>query len=160
MMTKKRSNSYEVSTESNLLAEEPTVYYSAPRSLPISHLTPLQKMEIVKGGISKNYLERLKKEAGLDYNSLADVLSVTRATLINKKGEYKFNNAVSERILTLADLYSYGYEIFESKPMFNKWMFAPNQALGGKLPFELIDNQYGREEVKNIIGRIAYGVYS
>jgi len=39
-------------------------------------------------------------------------------------------------------------------------MFKPNQALGGKTPFELIDNQFGREEVKNVIGRIDYGVYS
>lgn len=159
-MKKEKSKEYQISTEENLLAEEPTAYYVAPKTLPISHLTPIQKMEIIKGGISKRYLEHLKKETELDYNSLADVLSVTRATLINKKGEYKFNDAVSERILSLADLYSFGYEIFGSKAMFNKWMFATNQALGGKLPFELIDNQYGREEVRNLIGRIAYGVYS
>ena len=29
-----------------------------------------------------------------------------------------------------------------------------------KLPYEFIDNQFGREEVKNLIGRIDYGVYS
>lgn len=39
-------------------------------------------------------------------------------------------------------------------------MFVPNQALGGLAPFDIIDNYYGREEVRSLIGRIAYGVYS
>jgi len=72
----------------------------------------------------------------------------------------KFNAALSERIISLADIYSYGYEVFEDEDRFNKWMFRPNKALGGKLPYEFIDNQFGREEIKNIIGRIDYGVYS
>jgi uncharacterized protein (DUF2384 family) len=39
-------------------------------------------------------------------------------------------------------------------------MAKPNKALGGQAPYDLIDNQFGREEVKNLIGRIDYGVYS
>jgi uncharacterized protein (DUF2384 family) len=39
-------------------------------------------------------------------------------------------------------------------------MVAPNKALGGKAPFDIINSQFGREEVKNILGRIEYGVYS
>jgi putative toxin-antitoxin system antitoxin component (TIGR02293 family) len=57
-------------------------------------------------------------------------------------------------------LYAFGYEVFEDKEHFNQWMFQPSMALAGKKPYDLIDNQFGREEVKNIIGRIAYGVYS
>lgn len=141
-------------------AEEPTVYYVANKPTPLSVLTSFEKMEIIKKGISKRYLESFKKATSLDYHTLADALSVTRATLINKKGEQKFNDQVSERIISIADLYSYGYEVFEDKDRFNKWMFAPNQALGGEVPFHFVSNQYGREEVKSLIGRIAYGVYS
>ena len=39
-------------------------------------------------------------------------------------------------------------------------MDNPNTALGGVKPIEVIDNQFGREEVKHIIGRIDHGVYS
>jgi putative toxin-antitoxin system antitoxin component (TIGR02293 family) len=49
---------------------------------------------------------------------------------------------------------------FEDKEKFNRWMVAPNKALGGKAPFDIINSQFGREEVKNILGRIEYGVYS
>lgn len=142
------------------VVNEPMMYYSGNAAIPLYDLTSIQKMEIIKRGISKNYLENFKKATSLDYDSLAGALSVTRATLINKKGEQKFSDQISERIVSLADLYSFGYEVFENKENFNKWMFIPNQALGGTAPFDIVDNYYGRAEVRDVIGRIAYGVYS
>jgi putative toxin-antitoxin system antitoxin component (TIGR02293 family) len=67
---------------------------------------------------------------------------------------------ISEKIIGVADIYSYGYEVFEDEARFNDWIFQSNKALGGLSPYELLDNQYGREEVRNVIGRIDYGVYS
>ena len=125
-----------------------------------SHMTPIEKMERLSVGISKKELETLKTRTELDYEKLAKLLSVTRATLINKPSSEKFNSALSERILGLADIYSYGYDVFEDEYKFNQWMFKQNRALGGKTPYEVCNNQFGREEVKNIIGRIDYGVYS
>jgi putative toxin-antitoxin system antitoxin component (TIGR02293 family) len=127
---------------------------------PESQMTAIEKMDLVRVGVTKSALEKLKSIAALDYDQLARILSVARATLINKKGAAKFNNALSEKIVGLADIYSYGYEVFEAEDRFNQWMFRPNQALNGQTPFDLIDNQYGREEVKDLIGRIDYGVYS
>lgn len=127
---------------------------------PENQMTSIEKMNIVQSGLSKKDLENLKAKTKLDYGKLATALSVTRATLINKKKQQKFSTVLSERIMSLADIYSYGYEVFEDEDRFNQWMFRPNQALNGRFPYELIDNQFGREEVKDIIGRIAYGVYS
>ena len=140
--------------------EAPTMYLTAGRQLPLSGMTPLQKMQISKNGVSKNYLEQFKKTTALDYDDLAGALAVTRATLINKKGNEKFNGPLSERIVSLADLYAYGYEVFEDTEAFNQWMQASNQALGGLTPLSITDSLYGREEIKSLIGRIAYGVYS
>ena len=123
-------------------------------------MTAVEKMEMVREGVSKKSLEALKSKTNLDYDKLSTILTTTRATLINKKGSEHFSPALSERIVSIADLYSYGFEVFEDETRFNKWIFNPNQALGGKQPFELLDNQFGREEVKNVIGRIEYGVYS
>lgn len=125
-----------------------------------SQMTPIEKMAMLSVGISKKELETLKTRTELDYEKLAKLLSVTRATLINKTSSEKFSSTLSERILGLADIYSYGYEVFEDEDKFNQWMFKQNRALGEKSPYEVCDNQFGREEVKNIIGRIDYGVYS
>lgn len=127
---------------------------------PESQMTSIEKMEVTRQGISKKALEELKEKAGFDYDQLSEVLQVARTTLLNKKGAEKFPLSLSEKIMSLADLYSFGYEVFGDRNAFNSWIFQPLPALGGQAPYALLDNQFGREEVKNIIGRIAYGVYS
>ena len=127
---------------------------------PENQMTSFEKIGMIREGISKKDLENLKEKAGFDYNQLSKVLSVARATLINKKGNDKFDISLSEKIVSVADIYSYGFEVFEDENKFNDWIFRANKALGGQSPFNLLDSQYGREEIKNLIGRIDYGVYS
>jgi putative toxin-antitoxin system antitoxin component (TIGR02293 family) len=136
------------------------VILSESSEKPENQLSAFEKMHIVREGVSKKDLELLKSKADLDYTMLAKALSVTRATLINKKRSEKFGAGLSEKIVGMADLYSYGFEVFEDKDRFNEWMSKPNKALNGQIPYDLIDNQFGREEVKNLIGRIDYGIYS
>lgn len=130
------------------------------RVIPIHQWSSYQKIETIKEGISKEELENLKEQTGIDYNVLAKVLAVTKATLHNKKGKARFDAFVSERILLLADIYSYGYTVFGDRDKFNRWMKTPNRALGHQSPLDLTETVYGMEEVKNLIGRIDYGVYS
>lgn len=127
---------------------------------PESKMTAIEKMNISKSGVTKKDLVGLKEKSSLDYDKLAKTLSVTRATLINKKLTEKFNPSLSERIIGLAEIYSYGFEVFEDKAQFNSWINSPNKALAGKTPYDLLDSQFGREELMSIIGRIEYGVYS
>jgi putative toxin-antitoxin system antitoxin component (TIGR02293 family) len=128
--------------------------------IPVYRWSSFEKIDAVKSGVSKEELENLKMGAELDYDTLARVLNIAKATLHNKKGKEKFDITVSERIFHLADLYSYGYEVFEDRERFNKWMKQENRALGGISPLGLMDTLYGLEEVKRLIGRIEYGVYS
>lgn len=128
--------------------------------IPVYKWSSYDKIDAIKNGISKEELEALKDQSGLDYEALAIVLNVTKATLHNKKGKAKFDQYISERIFLLADIYSYGYEVFGDREKFNRWMKKPNTALGGVTPVSLIDTLYGIEEIKHLIGRIAYGIYS
>jgi len=123
-------------------------------------MTSLEKFALAKTGVTKKTLEAIKEKAGLDYDTLASGLGTARATLINTKGNTKFSPSLSEKIVGLADIFAYGYRVFEEEERFNQWMFKPNKALGGVMPFDLVSNQFGREEVRNLIGRIEYGVYS
>jgi putative toxin-antitoxin system antitoxin component (TIGR02293 family) len=124
------------------------------------HLTPMDKMNMSKEGVTKKDFEAIKERLRLDYDSMATILSVTRATLLSKKGDEKFNTPLSERIIDVNDIYSYGIEVFEDEDRLQEWIHRPNKALGGKTPIDIMDSQFGREEVRNLIGRIAYGVYS
>lgn len=136
------------------------VMFPAHTTKSQNQMTSFEKIDLIRHGISKADFERFKQRSGLDYDQMAATLSVARATLINKKGAEKFSQSLSEKIVSLADIYSYGYEVFEDVDRFNAWIFKPNRALGGLAPYNLLDNQYGREEVRDLIGRIDYGVYS
>ncbi|HEU4901656.1 MAG TPA: antitoxin Xre/MbcA/ParS toxin-binding domain-containing protein [Flavisolibacter sp.] len=128
--------------------------------IPVYQWNSFEKIDAIKEGVSKEELENLKNGAELDYDTLAKLLNVTKATLHSKKGKAKFDQYISERIFLIADLYSYGYEVFGNRQKFNSWMKHENRALGGITPLSLIDTLYGIEEVRHLIGRIEYGVYS
>jgi putative toxin-antitoxin system antitoxin component (TIGR02293 family) len=137
-----------------------------PRTIPkpggpfnFESLTSQYKIGIIKNGITKTQLEAIKSETDFDYHTLSNLLAVSRTTLIKKKGEDKFDQPTSERIMLLAELLSYGREVFESKDRFNTWLKEPSHAMSGKTPLELLDTLYGIEEVKKELGRIEYGVY-
>ncbi len=164
-MSKKYNNSND--TEPTIAAESVAFALESPYAIlkvasirPENHLSAFEKMKAAKDGISKKDLESLKSKTGMDYTSLANALSVTRATLINKKKNEKFGLSLSEKILDIADLYAFGFEVFEDESAFREWMNSPIRALNYQRPLDLIDNQFGREEIRNIIGRISYGVYS
>jgi putative toxin-antitoxin system antitoxin component (TIGR02293 family) len=117
------------------------------------------KITIIKKGISKKELETVKEESDLDYDTLSNILSVSKAKLHSKKGADKFDQNTSERIMLLADVVAYGQSVFEDKDSFNEWLKTTNKAFGDKAPVELMDTIYGIDEVKKEIGRIEYGVF-
>lgn len=138
----------------------PLTKVSKAKVVPLHQWNSFDKIDAIREGVSKEELENLKNGAELDYDTLAKILDVAKATLHNKKGKARFDKYVSERVFLLADLYSFGYEVFGNREKFNRWMKSEARALGGVTPLTLIDTLYGMEEVKHLIGRIAYGVIS
>ena len=119
-----------------------------------------EKIQVAEEGISKAEFEEIKAETGLDYETLAHILTVTKATLHNKKGNEKFNAVVSERLVLLADIYAYGIEVFGEKERLNRWLVSEIRALGFKRPIDRLNTTMGMQEVKQIMGRIAHGIVS
>lgn len=122
-------------------------------------LSASDKILLIRGGLSKNQLEDIKLSANLDYDTLTSILSVSRAKLLNKKGAEKFDHLTSERIMLLAELISFGQEVFGDKNLFNRWIRKKSVAFGDKAPLELMDTVYGIEEVKKELGRIEHGIF-
>src|SRR2546430_11431204 len=77
-------------------------------TLQFDVLSSQYKIGIVKNGISKKQLEAIKSETDLNYGTLSNLLSISRTTLINKKGDARFDPSTSERIMHLAEILCYG----------------------------------------------------
>lgn len=118
------------------------------------------KMELIgriREGVKKSdwkqliqYTDSTEKE--FEHILPASISSMQKKTVYGKE--------TSERIYELARLFGLGYEVFDSKEDFKKWLITPSRTLGGKIPFELLDSSFGFEMVENEIVRIQYNVYS
>lgn len=121
---------------------------------------PGYKMELIgriREGVKKTdwkqliqYTESTEKE--FEHILPASISSMQKKTVYNKE--------TSERIYELARLFGLGYDVFDSKEDFKKWLMTPSRTLGNRIPFELLDSSFGFEMVENEIVRIQHNVYS
>lgn len=115
-------------------------------------------MQVVEQGLTKASLLALKEAAGLSWQQLADILHVTVRTLQRYKPNQTLPTSLSERLLRLADVYAKGYEVFEDRMMFQRWMEEPVPALGNVVPLSLLPSLYGMDTIMKELGRIEHGI--
>lgn len=118
------------------------------------------KMELIgriREGVKKSDWKQLIQYTGSTEKEFEHILPASISSM-QKKTVY--GKETSERIYELARLFGLGYEVFDSKDDFKKWLITPAKTLGNKIPFELLDSSFGFEMVENEIVRIQYNVYS
>jgi len=118
------------------------------------------KMELIgriREGVKKTDWKQLIHFTGSTEKEFEHILPASISSM-QKKSVY--GKETSERIYELARLFGMGYEVFDSKEDFKKWLMTPSRTLGNKIPFELLDSSFGFEMVENEIIRIQYNVYS
>ncbi len=121
---------------------------------------PAYKMELIgriREGVKKTDWKQLiqfteSTEKEFEHILPASISSMQKKTVYSKE--------TSERIYELASLFGLGYEVFDSKDDFKRWLMTPSKTLGNKIPFDLLDSSFGFEMVENEIVRIQYNVYS
>ena len=68
--------------------------------------------------------------------------------------------AESDRTVRMARVYANAVEMIGDQEKAIGWLSTPNRALGGEMPLDQLDTDTGARMVEDILGRIAYGVYS
>ena len=122
--------------------------------------SPGYKMELIdriREGVKKTDWKQLIHYTGSTEKEFEHILPASISSM-QKKTVY--GKETSGRIYELARLFGLGYEVFDSKEDFKKWLMTPSKTLGNKIPFELLDSSFGFEMVENEIIRIQYNVYS
>lgn len=117
----------------------------------------MELIERIRDGVKKTDWKQLLLYTGSTEKEFEHILPASISSM-QKKTVY--GKETSERIYALAGLFGMGYEVFDSKEDFKKWLMTPSRNLGDKIPFELLDSSLGFELVENEIVRIQYNVYS
>jgi len=122
---------------------------------------PFDFIQIANKGIDAAVLKNFRNYFDLSRTTIAQMLNVSEPTLYRwTKANKSLDRNFSVKLFEIADLFLYGIEVFEDKDNFFKWLKLPNTALGGLEPQELIEIPGGVSKVKDVLGRIEYGVYS
>ena len=99
--------------------------------------------------------------AELGSTALSRKLRIPQRTLTRRLSHRsRLTAAESDRTVRLARVYASAVEMIGDEHKAVEWLQTPNRALGGERPLEKLDTDIGAREVEDILGRIAYGVYS
>ncbi|MDA3951269.1 MAG: DUF2384 domain-containing protein [Spirochaeta sp.] len=116
--------------------------------------------ELGKIGIPKRSLLYLVGSINVPMRVISQILHVTERTIQRKKDQDRLNEAVSEQIIQIAEVYSRGSEVFDSAEDFQSWVNTGNRALGNRKPIELLSSRYGAQMVLDELGRIEHGIFA
>lgn len=117
-------------------------------------------IETIKTGFVIEELEILRASLDLPMDRLVPILGISKATLHRRKATGRLDPAESERVLRFARLMGKAIEVLETEKNARSWLSSPQVGLGGAVPLEYAGTEVGAREVEDLLGRIAYGVYS
>lgn len=119
---------------------------------------PAARYKKATEGISKSDFLVIVANTGLNLTEFSSLLPASKRTIEKAKNRDLLSPAVSDRVLQIASLYRYGNQVLSSS--FKEWLNTPLISLGGKKPFEFINNDTGISMINDLLGRIEHGVYS
>jgi putative toxin-antitoxin system antitoxin component (TIGR02293 family) len=117
--------------------------------------------EIIRKGLPATSLTLLAGHLEVGNSVLSQKLGIPQRTLTRRLSQRsRLTAAESDRTVRLARVYSNAVEMIGDEEKAVAWLQTPNRALGGQRPLDQLDTDVGAREVEDLLGRIAYGVYS
>jgi len=129
------------------------------RVLPVTPLSPLDWVSVIRRGISSSAVDSLTKFTHLSQAELSTALGIPERTLARRKREGKLNSEESAKLVRLARVIERAEEVFEDFDAAIDWLKSTNTSLAGSTPLSLLDTDIGAESVMDTLGRIAHGIF-
>lgn len=126
----------------------------------VKNLGPSALIKVLEAGLPVYELDELRAHLDLPMDKLAPMLCISKATLHRRKAAGRLDVAESDRVVRFARLLGKAASVMESIENGRRWLAAPQVGLGGAVPLEYAQTEFGAREVENLLGCIEYGVYS
>jgi putative toxin-antitoxin system antitoxin component (TIGR02293 family) len=123
--------------------------------------SPIDFINIANEGVNVSAISNFSRHFNLSKEFVAQILDISSPTLYRwTKANKSLERNFSVKLFDIIDLFLYGEEVFGDRDKFFKWLKLPNEALGGNEPLTLMEIPGCLSLVRDILGRIEYGVYS
>jgi len=117
--------------------------------------------KLVRQGLPATSVTVLAEKLDLGSTVLSRKLGIPLRTMTRRLSHgSRLTAAESDRTVRLARVYAGAVEMIGDEEKAAEWLQTPNRALGGERPLDQLDTDMGARMVDDILGRIAYGVYS
>jgi putative toxin-antitoxin system antitoxin component (TIGR02293 family) len=117
--------------------------------------------ELVRKGLPATSFRVLAERLEIANSVLSEKLGIPQRTLTRRLSlRTRLTSAESDRMVRLARVFATAVELIGGEEKAAEWLQTPNRALGGGRPLDELDTDVGAREVEDLLGRIAYGVYS
>ena len=115
---------------------------------------------VIKQGIPYNLFEAIVAASPLDHDQWAKLLFISNGTLKEHEAQQTpFLGIQAEKMIEVVEVLHAGHEAFDTASRFSHWLGYDNYALGGKKPFDLLFDSYGKDLVLSELIRIEHGVF-
>lgn len=149
--------SHEAKMETAAIAE----FLGGPKVLGETIRKPNDLARLVRKGLPANSVIALAEKLTVSNASLTRQLGIPRRTMTRRLSKKtRLTAAESDRTVRLARVFAHAVEMIGDEEKAVKWLGTPNRALGGVRPLDELDTDPGARGVEDLLGRIAYGVYS
>jgi putative toxin-antitoxin system antitoxin component (TIGR02293 family) len=117
--------------------------------------------ELVREGLPVKSLLLLAERLDIRQTEISEKIGIPKRTLTRRLTQHsRLTAAESDRAVRLAQVFSNAAETLGDGDKAAAWLKTPNRALRGARPLDQLDTDPGVREVEDVLGRIAYGVYS
>ena len=117
-------------------------------------------IRLSKEGLPIGALTSLQQKMHFTNKEFSKVMGMSESTLIRRyKSGHILDKSEAQTAIQIASIWAKGLEVFEADD-FKHWLNTKNQALGGSKPIDLLDTPLGREQIKDLLLRIEWGIYS
>jgi putative toxin-antitoxin system antitoxin component (TIGR02293 family) len=117
--------------------------------------------DLVREGLPVQALLLLAERLDMRQAEISEKIGIPKRTLTRRLAQHsRLTAAESDRAVRLAQVYSTAAETLGDGDKAAAWLKTPNRALRGGRPLDQLDTDPGVREVEDVLGRIAYGVYS
>jgi putative toxin-antitoxin system antitoxin component (TIGR02293 family) len=123
--------------------------------------TTAELVELTREGLPADILNTMAGELAIQKVIVAKMLGISERTLSRRIAVNALLTAEeSDRMVRLARVLALAKETLGDMEKAGRWLQTSNRALEGDRPFDRLDTDAGVRSVEQILGRIAYGVYS
>jgi putative toxin-antitoxin system antitoxin component (TIGR02293 family) len=122
---------------------------------------PDDLVRLIRKGLPASSVKALAEKLAVGNAILSQKLGIPSRTMTRRLSQQaRLTAAESDRTVRLARILAHAMEMIGDRQKAVAWLATPNRALRGARPLDRLDTDVGARNVEDLLGRIAYGVYS